>query len=141
ALRPAPAGFRTLPGRLRVRNPVTGVSRTARSSVSLGVPATSLAPVLGRFVRPPPCREKVTRPAGRRQIRVHHWFGRTDRRGLLCGRRRRAPWRARVSGMDESGLDATVFAEEALLGVLLPFWQLVIGAVVLVVLVLSVGRL
>ncbi|MET8086710.1 hypothetical protein [Micromonospora sp. NPDC005197] len=43
--------------------------------------------------------------------------------------------------MDESGLGATVFAEEALLGVLLPFWQLVIGAVVLVVLVLSVGRL
>ncbi|SIN15019.1 hypothetical protein [Micromonospora cremea] len=43
--------------------------------------------------------------------------------------------------MDESGLGATVHAEEALLGLLLPFWQLVIGAVVLVVLVLSVGRL
>ncbi|WP_410811461.1 hypothetical protein [Micromonospora sp. 067-2] len=43
--------------------------------------------------------------------------------------------------MDESGLGATVFAEEALLGLLLPFWQVVIGAVVLVVLVLSVGRL
>ncbi|MET8280854.1 hypothetical protein [Micromonospora sp. NPDC005174] len=43
--------------------------------------------------------------------------------------------------MDESGLDTAVFAEEALLGVLLPFWQLVIGAVVLVVLVFSVGRL
>ncbi|MGK5742321.1 hypothetical protein [Micromonospora sp. URMC 103] len=35
----------------------------------------------------------------------------------------------------------TVLAEEALLGLLLPFWQLVIGAFVLVVLVLSVGRL
>lgn len=34
-----------------------------------------------------------------------------------------------------------MFAEEALLGLLLPFWQLVIGAVVIVVLVLSVGRL
>ncbi|GAB3088888.1 hypothetical protein [Micromonospora schwarzwaldensis] len=32
-------------------------------------------------------------------------------------------------------------AEEALLGLLLPFWQLVIGAFVLAVLVLSVGRL
>ncbi|MBQ0977676.1 hypothetical protein ABZ356_28340 [Micromonospora zamorensis] len=43
--------------------------------------------------------------------------------------------------MDESGLGTRVFAEEALLGLLLPFWQVVIGAVVLVVLVLSVGRL
>ncbi|MEU8185539.1 hypothetical protein AB0B85_32035 [Micromonospora sp. NPDC049044] len=43
--------------------------------------------------------------------------------------------------MDESGLGTRVFAEESLLGVLLPFWQVVIGAVVLVVLVLSVGRL
>ncbi|MGW3892713.1 hypothetical protein ACWD69_28895 [Micromonospora chokoriensis] len=43
--------------------------------------------------------------------------------------------------MDESGRGASVFAEEALLGLLLPFWQVVIGAVVLVVLVLSVGRL
>ncbi|MEU7613631.1 hypothetical protein [Micromonospora sp. NPDC049204] len=43
--------------------------------------------------------------------------------------------------MDESGLGTTVLAEESLLGVLLPFWQVVIGAVVLVVLVLSVGRL
>ncbi|MFC3500867.1 hypothetical protein ACFOOK_07805 [Micromonospora krabiensis] len=32
-------------------------------------------------------------------------------------------------------------AEEALLGLLQPFWQLVIGAFVLVVVVLSVGRL
>ncbi|MFI6133215.1 hypothetical protein [Micromonospora sp. NPDC051141] len=32
-------------------------------------------------------------------------------------------------------------AEEALLGLLLPFWQLVIGAFVLAVLVLSMGRL
>ncbi|MFF5182065.1 hypothetical protein ACFY2Q_28995 [Micromonospora sp. NPDC000316] len=43
--------------------------------------------------------------------------------------------------MDESAPGATVFAEEALLGLLLPIWQVVIGAVVLVVLVLSVGRL
>ncbi|KAB1935749.1 hypothetical protein F8271_21400 [Micromonospora sp. ALFpr18c] len=43
--------------------------------------------------------------------------------------------------MDEYGPRTTVVAEEALLGLLLPFWQLVIGAVVLVVLVLSVGRL
>ncbi|MEU1399023.1 hypothetical protein ABZ403_23525 [Micromonospora zamorensis] len=43
--------------------------------------------------------------------------------------------------MDESRLGTRVFAEEALLGLLLPFWQVVIGAVVLVVLVLSVGRL
>ncbi|RLP93427.1 hypothetical protein EAD89_06385 [Micromonospora sp. BL4] len=43
--------------------------------------------------------------------------------------------------MDEPRLGVTVHAEEALLGLLLPFWQLVIGAVVLVVLVLSVGRL
>ncbi|MEU8117066.1 hypothetical protein AB0K35_31325 [Micromonospora sp. NPDC053740] len=43
--------------------------------------------------------------------------------------------------MDESGHGARVFAEEALLGLIGPFWQVVIGAVVLVVLVLSVGRL
>ncbi|MEU8424635.1 hypothetical protein AB0C15_27575 [Micromonospora sp. NPDC048835] len=43
--------------------------------------------------------------------------------------------------MDESGHGAKVFAEQALLGLIGPFWQVVIGAVVLVVLVLSVGRL
>ncbi|MEH1170019.1 hypothetical protein V6V47_32030 [Micromonospora sp. CPCC 205539] len=43
--------------------------------------------------------------------------------------------------MDESRLGANGHAEEALLGLLLPFWQVVIGAFVLVVLVLSVGRL
>lgn len=43
--------------------------------------------------------------------------------------------------MDESGHGARVFAEEALLGLIGPFWQVVIGVVVLVVLVLSVGRL
>ncbi|MET8268813.1 hypothetical protein ACWD8I_31400 [Micromonospora arida] len=43
--------------------------------------------------------------------------------------------------MDESGHGARVFAEEALLGLIGPFWQVVIGTVVLVVLVLSVGRL
>ncbi|MDG4805743.1 hypothetical protein O7634_03105 [Micromonospora sp. WMMD1120] len=43
--------------------------------------------------------------------------------------------------MDESGRGTTLYAEEALLGLLLPFWQVVIGAIVLVVLVLSVGRL
>ncbi|MFI6266279.1 hypothetical protein [Micromonospora sp. NPDC051006] len=42
---------------------------------------------------------------------------------------------------DVSRPPATLLAEEALLGLLLPFWQLVIGAFVLVVLVLSVGRL
>ncbi|MFI7605581.1 hypothetical protein ACIBTV_10680 [Micromonospora sp. NPDC049366] len=36
---------------------------------------------------------------------------------------------------------AVLVAEEALLGLLQPFWQLVIGAFVLVVVVLSVGRL
>ncbi|MEV1333941.1 hypothetical protein [Micromonospora costi] len=40
-----------------------------------------------------------------------------------------------------SRLPATPLAEEALLGLLLPFWQLVIGAFVLVVVVLSIGRL
>ena len=34
-----------------------------------------------------------------------------------------------------------MLAEEALLGLLMPFWQLVIGAVVLVVILVSVGRL
>ncbi|MBB5477054.1 hypothetical protein [Micromonospora parathelypteridis] len=43
--------------------------------------------------------------------------------------------------MYESGPGTRVLAEESLLGLLLPFWQLVIGAVVLVVLVISVGRL
>ncbi|MET7376531.1 hypothetical protein [Micromonospora arida] len=43
--------------------------------------------------------------------------------------------------MDESGHGTRVFAEEALLGLIGPFWQVVIGTVVLVVLVLSVGRL
>ncbi|MER7890843.1 hypothetical protein AB0C04_12230 [Micromonospora sp. NPDC048909] len=42
---------------------------------------------------------------------------------------------------DVSRPPAILLAEEALLGLLLPFWQLVIGAFVLVVLVLSVGRL
>ncbi|MFD0783145.1 hypothetical protein ACFQZ8_04290 [Micromonospora azadirachtae] len=36
---------------------------------------------------------------------------------------------------------AVPLAEEAMLGLLLPFWQLVIGAFVLVVVVLSLGRL
>ncbi|MCM0674922.1 hypothetical protein NCC78_09485 [Micromonospora phytophila] len=36
---------------------------------------------------------------------------------------------------------STVLAEDALLGLLLPFWQLVIGAFVLFVVVVSVGRL
>lgn len=35
----------------------------------------------------------------------------------------------------------TPLAEDALLGLLLPFWQLVIGAFVLAVVLLSVGRL
>ncbi len=35
----------------------------------------------------------------------------------------------------------TVLAEDALLGLLLPFWQLVIGAFVLFVVLVSVGRL
>ncbi|WBB66873.1 hypothetical protein [Micromonospora sp. WMMD812] len=42
---------------------------------------------------------------------------------------------------DVSRLPVTLLAEEALLGLLLPFWQLVIGAFVLVVVLLSVGRL
>ncbi|MET7808034.1 hypothetical protein [Micromonospora chersina] len=42
---------------------------------------------------------------------------------------------------DVSRLPATTLAEEALLGLLLPFWQLVIGAFVLAVVLLSVGRL
>ncbi|MEU5566554.1 hypothetical protein [Micromonospora musae] len=41
----------------------------------------------------------------------------------------------------DSGLSAAPLAEEAVLGLLLPFWQLVIGAFVLVVVVLSIGRL
>lgn len=35
----------------------------------------------------------------------------------------------------------TMLAEDALLGLLLPFWQLVIGAIVLVVVLISVRRL
>ncbi|PSK62453.1 hypothetical protein B0E53_05649 [Micromonospora sp. MH33] len=42
---------------------------------------------------------------------------------------------------DVSRLPATTLAEEALLGLLLPFWQLVIGAFVLVVVLASVRRL
>ncbi|MGW5669996.1 hypothetical protein [Micromonospora sp. NPDC003776] len=43
---------------------------------------------------------------------------------------------------DVSRLPApTTLAEEALLGLLLPFWQLVIGAFVLVVVLLSLRRL
>lgn len=48
--------------------------------------------------------------------------------------------RARVVGMDDPSPVPAV-AEDALLGLLLPFWQLVIGAVVLAVLLLSVRRL
>ncbi|MFG2057172.1 hypothetical protein ACGFI9_24455 [Micromonospora sp. NPDC048930] len=36
---------------------------------------------------------------------------------------------------------ATTLAEETLLGLLLPFWQLVIGAFVVVVVLVSLGRL
>jgi hypothetical protein len=47
-----------------------------------------------------------------------------------------------VFGMDDvSRFPATTLAEEALLGLLLPFWQLVIGAFVLAVVLASVGRL
>ncbi|MGC4806996.1 hypothetical protein [Micromonospora sp. DT233] len=42
---------------------------------------------------------------------------------------------------DSSPFTATTLAEEALLGLLMPLWQLVIGAVVLVVILVSVGRL
>jgi hypothetical protein len=42
---------------------------------------------------------------------------------------------------DSSPSPATTLAEEALLGLLMPLWQLVIGAVVLVVILVSVGRL
>ncbi|WP_405105314.1 hypothetical protein OG559_18155 [Micromonospora sp. NBC_01405] len=42
---------------------------------------------------------------------------------------------------DAPALPAATLAEEALLGLLMPFWQLVIGAVVLVVILVSVGRL
>jgi hypothetical protein len=43
--------------------------------------------------------------------------------------------------MDVSRFAAETLAEEALLGLLLPFWQLVIGAFVLAAVVASVGRL
>jgi hypothetical protein len=42
---------------------------------------------------------------------------------------------------DVSRSPAVPLAEEALLGLLLPFWQLVIGAVVLVVVLMSLARL
>ncbi|GAA4573271.1 hypothetical protein GCM10023176_37910 [Micromonospora coerulea] len=42
---------------------------------------------------------------------------------------------------DVSRVPAAPLAEEALLGLLLPFWQLVIGAFVLFVVVVSIGRL
>ncbi|PZF87517.1 hypothetical protein [Micromonospora deserti] len=42
---------------------------------------------------------------------------------------------------DLSRSPTAVLADDALLGLLLPFWQLVIGAFVLFVVVVSVGRL
>ncbi|MDZ5445810.1 hypothetical protein U2F26_24280 [Micromonospora sp. 4G57] len=42
---------------------------------------------------------------------------------------------------DVSGRPMAPLAEEALLGLLLPFWQLVIGAFVLFVVLVSLGRL
>ncbi|GGM18273.1 MULTISPECIES: hypothetical protein [Micromonospora] len=42
--------------------------------------------------------------------------------------------------MDDVGRSPAL-AEEALLGLLVPFWQVVIGAVVLVAVVMSIGRL
>ncbi|MBM0228450.1 MULTISPECIES: hypothetical protein [Micromonospora] len=42
---------------------------------------------------------------------------------------------------DVSGRPIAPLAEEALLGLLLPFWQLVIGAFVLFVVLVSLGRL
>jgi hypothetical protein len=42
---------------------------------------------------------------------------------------------------DVSRFPAATLAEETLLGLLLPFWQLVIGAFVLFVVLVSVGRL
>jgi hypothetical protein len=41
----------------------------------------------------------------------------------------------------QPGQDASVLATDALLNLLLPFWQVVIGGLVLVALVGSVGRL
>jgi hypothetical protein len=56
---------------------------------------------------------------------------------------RTASWRVTVSGMADAASpdSATTLAEEALLGLLLPFWQLVIGVVVLAVFLVSIGRL
>ncbi|PZV89182.1 hypothetical protein SAMN05443287_11855 [Micromonospora phaseoli] len=42
---------------------------------------------------------------------------------------------------DVSRLASPVLAEDALLGLLLPFWQLIIGAFVLFAVVVSIGRL
>ena len=50
--------------------------------------------------------------------------------------------RVTVSDMaDASPVPASTLTADALLGLLLPFWQLVIGAVVLAVILISVGRL
>lgn len=68
--------------------------------------------------------------------------GRTGSCGYASEPTTRWPIRARVAAMDEASRSPTVtLADDALLGLLLPFWQLVIAAVVLVVVVLSVVRL
>jgi hypothetical protein len=68
---------------------------------------------------------------------VRRRAGVPDRIGAPPGRRR-----ARVAAMDSvSRSPAVTLADEALLGLLAPFWQLVIAAVVLAVVVLSTARL
>ncbi|GAB3185552.1 hypothetical protein GCM10027259_46940 [Micromonospora palomenae] len=70
-------------------------------------------------------------------VRSGRRAGVPDRIGAPAGRRR-----ARVAAMDPvSRSPAVTLADEALLGLLAPFWQLVIAAVVLAVVVLSAARL
>ena len=144
-LRPAPAGFRTLPGRLRVRNPVSGVFRTARISVSLGVAARAWCPFSARLSGLPRAERKLRGPPREGKSGVHHWLRATAASGgyprYAVRDARTVADRARVSGMDDPGRTPRCSPRRRCSGLLLPFWQVVIGAVVLVVLVLSVRRL
>jgi hypothetical protein len=129
-------------------------------SLASRTPTQAWRPLSAGLPRPPACREKVTRTCHRRQISGRRCPSGRRRSTTLSGRTsaysprrvplarrdgtadRDGPRRARVSDMDDVSRPASpVLAEDALLGLLLPFWQLIIGAFVLFAVLVSIGRL
>ena len=149
--RPAPAGFRTST-RSASRSQPHLAEPLAPPGLSLArCGLRELAPVLGRFVRPPRARESYADAPGQGKSALRRSAMRLDGRSSTdCPpRTARDPTRPECPGpasADCSAPTATtrpgvpeclawmtcparcpVLAEDALLGLLLPFWQLVIG--------------